>query len=199
MEPDSRWYYANYALYLRPDSSQPNSSMHDFEQAMHLGEQLDPDNAIYNYCLARAYLQEAIVYRTEYERPKALKPHIDCLLNRNYFSKGLAEWRQGLTKSRLTWYGSEGFYLDAQGKLTWFDSTLASDALGAIVSDNAGFGYYSPVRFREVSVKVKLLALWRYLGFEILVNAFPRFRRFWEHYLCYIVRGKVMEFCFEKT
>lgn len=41
----------------------------------------------------------------------------------------------------LTWYGSEGFYLDAQGKLTWFDSTLASDALGAIVSDNAGFGY----------------------------------------------------------
>lgn len=41
----------------------------------------------------------------------------------------------------LTWYGSEGFYLDAQGKLTWFDSTLNSDALGTIVSDNGGFGY----------------------------------------------------------
>jgi fibronectin-binding autotransporter adhesin len=41
----------------------------------------------------------------------------------------------------LTWYGSEGFYVDAQGKLTWFDSTLTSDALGTIVSGNGGFGY----------------------------------------------------------
>jgi SAM-dependent methyltransferase len=64
-------------------------------------------------------------------------------------------------------------------------------------SDNAGYGYYSSARFREVSVHVRLLALWRYLGFEFLVNHFPRFRRFWEHYLCYVVRGKVMEFCFE--
>jgi SAM-dependent methyltransferase len=63
--------------------------------------------------------------------------------------------------------------------------------------DNAGFGYYSPVRFREISVRVKLLALWRWLGFGWLVNRFPRFRRFWEHYLCYVVRGKVMEFEFE--
>ena len=64
-------------------------------------------------------------------------------------------------------------------------------------SDNAGYGYYSSARFREVSVHVRLLAFWRYLGFEFLVNHFPRFRRFWEHYLCYVVRGKVMEFCFE--
>ena len=59
--------------------------------------------------------------------------------------------------------------------------------------DHGGFGYYSPVRFAESSVRVKLLALWRWLGFEWLVNAFPRFRRFWEHYLCYVVRGKVIE------
>ncbi|MCC6394387.1 MAG: methyltransferase domain-containing protein [Bryobacterales bacterium] len=65
--------------------------------------------------------------------------------------------------------------------------------------DNAGFGYYSPMRFREISVRVKLLALWRYSGFELLVNAFPRFRRFWEHYLCFVVRGKVMEFEFERV
>jgi SAM-dependent methyltransferase len=63
--------------------------------------------------------------------------------------------------------------------------------------DNAGYGYYSPVRFREISVRVKLLALWRWLGFQLLVNRFPRFRRFWEHYLCYVVRGKVIEFEFE--
>lgn len=42
----------------------------------------------------------------------------------------------------LTWYGDEGFYLDGQGKLTWFDSTLDSETLGTtIVSGNAGFGY----------------------------------------------------------
>ncbi len=60
--------------------------------------------------------------------------------------------------------------------------------------DNAGFGYYSRCKFRENSVRVKLLALWRYLGFEFLVNRVPRFRKFWEHYLCFVVRGKVVEF-----
>lgn len=63
--------------------------------------------------------------------------------------------------------------------------------------NNAGFGYYSRVRFREKKIRVKLLALWRYLGFEFAVNTFPRFRRFWEYYLCYVVRGKVMTFEFE--
>lgn len=65
--------------------------------------------------------------------------------------------------------------------------------------DNAGYGYYSAVRFREVRIRVKLLALWRYLGFQALVNAWPRFRLFWEHYLCFVVRGKVMTFEFEKV
>src|SRR5947207_3579615 len=59
--------------------------------------------------------------------------------------------------------------------------------------DHGGFGYYSRVKFREISVLVKLLAFWKWLGFEFLVNRFPRFRRFWEHYLCYVVRGKVIE------
>ena len=63
--------------------------------------------------------------------------------------------------------------------------------------DHGGFGYYSAARFRQVKVHVKLLALWRWLGFEFLVNHFNRYRKFWEHYLCYVVRGKVMEFEFE--
>lgn len=65
--------------------------------------------------------------------------------------------------------------------------------------DNAGYGYYSAVRFREVRIHVKLLALWRYMGFQLLINAWPRFRLFWEHYLCFVVRGKVMKFEFEKV
>src|SRR5260221_6992032 len=51
--------------------------------------------------------------------------------------------------------------------------------------DNAGYGYYSHVRFREILVRVKLLNLWRLLGFEFLVNRFRWFRKFWEHYLCF--------------
>src|SRR3984957_4863958 len=70
---------------------------------------------------------------------------------------------------------------------------LNSFSLRYFGEDNAGYGYYSKVRFEEISVRVKLLALWRWLGFEILVNTFPRYRRFWEHYLCYVVRGKVIE------
>jgi SAM-dependent methyltransferase len=59
--------------------------------------------------------------------------------------------------------------------------------------DNAGYGYYSSARFVESSVHVKLLSLWKWLGFEWLINTFPRLRRWWEYYLCYIVRGKVIE------
>lgn len=63
--------------------------------------------------------------------------------------------------------------------------------------DHGGFGYYSPARLREISVRVRLLAFWRYLGLELLVNRSRRFRLFWEHYLCFVVRGKVIEFQFE--
>jgi len=63
--------------------------------------------------------------------------------------------------------------------------------------DHGGFGYYSTARLREISVRVRLLAFWRYLGLELLINRFRRFRLFWEHYLCFVVRGKVIEFEFE--
>jgi SAM-dependent methyltransferase len=70
---------------------------------------------------------------------------------------------------------------------------LNSFSLRYFGPDNAGYGYYSTARFQENSVRVKLLAFWRYLWFEWLVNTSPRYRRFWEHYLCYVVRGKVIE------
>ncbi len=59
--------------------------------------------------------------------------------------------------------------------------------------DNAGYGYYSQARFSEICVRVKLLNLWKWLGFELLVNRLPAFRKFWEHYLCFVVRGKVID------
>jgi SAM-dependent methyltransferase len=62
---------------------------------------------------------------------------------------------------------------------------------------HGGFGYYSQARFREKSVRVTLLNLWKWLGFEFLVNRSRWFRRLWEFYLCYVIRGKAMEFEFE--
>ena len=63
--------------------------------------------------------------------------------------------------------------------------------------DHGGYDFYTQEKLREVRVHVRMLALWRYLGFELLVNSIPRFRLLWEHYLCYVVRGKVITFEFE--
>ena len=70
---------------------------------------------------------------------------------------------------------------------------LNSYSLRYFGEDNAGYGYYSRARFSEIRVSVKLLNLWKWLGFEFLVNHLPAFRKFWEHYLCFIVRGKVID------
>jgi SAM-dependent methyltransferase len=70
---------------------------------------------------------------------------------------------------------------------------LNSFSLRYFGEDHGGYSYYSFARFREILVRVRLLALWRYLGFEFLVNRSRSFRRFWEFYLCYLIRGKVIE------
>ena len=70
---------------------------------------------------------------------------------------------------------------------------LNSFSLRYFGEDNAGYGYYSGARVEENFVRVRLLNLWRWLGFGVLVNRFPRFRRFWEYYLCFLIRGKVIE------
>jgi SAM-dependent methyltransferase len=56
------------------------------------------------------------------------------------------------------------------------------------------YAFYSPARFREHRIELRLLKLWRWLGLEWLVNHSRSFRKFWEHYLCYVVRGKEIHF-----
>lgn len=42
----------------------------------------------------------------------------------------------------LTWYGNEGFYIDAQGEVSWFQSDLSSLlANRSLIDGNDGFGY----------------------------------------------------------
>jgi len=64
-------------------------------------------------------------------------------------------------------------------------------------ADDAGYGYYTQCRLRQKRLQVKLLRLWKLLGFELAVNHSFAFRKFWEHYLCYVIRGKAMVFEFE--
>ncbi len=58
--------------------------------------------------------------------------------------------------------------------------------------------YYSKARFETLTVYVEISNLFKYMGFEILVNLvninriFRFIRRFWELYLCFIIRGKTM-------
>ena len=64
-------------------------------------------------------------------------------------------------------------------------------------TEEGGFSYYSRRRLRQQKLQVKLLKLWKLLGFEFAVNHSFVFRKIWEHYLCFVVRGKAMVFEFE--
>jgi len=57
--------------------------------------------------------------------------------------------------------------------------------------------WYTRLELRQISLHVELARLWKWLGIEFLVNRFVSFRRFWEMYLCFLLRGKQMEFTFE--
>jgi predicted SAM-dependent methyltransferase len=57
--------------------------------------------------------------------------------------------------------------------------------------------WYTQKRLKELEVHVKLLRAWRLTGLELLVNHAKWFRRFWDQYLSFVIRGKVMEFKLE--
>lgn len=58
----------------------------------------------------------------------------------------------------LTWYGTNGFYVDTQAELTWFDSDLSSATLGTKLADgNSGFGYGLGI---EAGQKIALHGNW---------------------------------------
>lgn len=80
---------------------------------------------------------------------------------------------------------------------------LTTESFAYFTGKRPDFDFYSDVRLRAVRIHVTMLKLWRLLGFEFLVNSHNRFpslrflRRFWEQYLCFVVRGKTIFFEFE--
>jgi SAM-dependent methyltransferase len=57
--------------------------------------------------------------------------------------------------------------------------------------------WYTRLVLKELGLHVEMARVWRWLGVQWLVNRFVWFRRFWEMYLCFVLRGKQMEFTFE--
>lgn len=57
--------------------------------------------------------------------------------------------------------------------------------------------WYTRLELREVWLHIEFARIWKWAGIQWLVNRFEWFRRFWEFYLCFVIRGKQMEFKFE--
>ncbi len=70
---------------------------------------------------------------------------------------------------------------------------LTSFSLRYFTEKEFGFGYYSNAALREDFGARQAACSLEIPGLRVAVNASPRFRRFWEYYLCYVVRGKLIE------
>lgn len=76
-----------------------------------------------------------------------------------------------------------------------------SYSFNCFIDERQLFPFYTEVKLKPIRTYVSLANLWRVLGLEFVVNLdqhWPglRFtRKFWEFYLCNVVRGK--ELCFE--
>ena len=80
---------------------------------------------------------------------------------------------------------------------------LNSYSFQYFMRDRRLFPFYTDVELKGISTRVTLANLWRALGLEFVVNLDQRFhamrftRKFWEHYLNSIFRGKDLYFEFE--
>ncbi|MBP6003559.1 MAG: methyltransferase domain-containing protein [Pyrinomonadaceae bacterium] len=80
---------------------------------------------------------------------------------------------------------------------------INSYTFNTFMADRQVFDFYTDVQLKPISTYVSLLSLWKALGIEFFVNLDQRssglrfLRKFWEHYLSYIFRGKEIRFEFE--
>ncbi|WP_167522270.1 autotransporter-associated beta strand repeat-containing protein [Brucella tritici] len=60
----------------------------------------------------------------------------------SFFGDGYTDTRAWSLGATATWYGNNGFYVDMQGQLTWFDNDLSSDDMNSSLASGAkAFGY----------------------------------------------------------
>ncbi len=96
-DPDSRIYYAYYAMFLDPKKDT------SFVDAMRLGEKIEPKNALYNVLLAHYYLKRGLQSRTDFPLDSK-EVAVDKILDHDAFSLGIAEMRKASLKPYLYTY-----------------------------------------------------------------------------------------------
>lgn len=80
---------------------------------------------------------------------------------------------------------------------------INSFTFNTFIPERQVFDFYTDIQLKPLSTYVSLLSLWNALGIEFLVNLDQKaqslrfLRKFWEHYLSYIFRGKELKFEFE--
>lgn len=80
---------------------------------------------------------------------------------------------------------------------------INSYTFNTFMSGRQVFDFYTNIQLKPIRCYVSLLSLWRALGIEFLVNLDQKtpsmrfLRKFWEHYLSYVFRGKEIHFEFE--
>jgi SAM-dependent methyltransferase len=76
-------------------------------------------------------------------------------------------------------------------------------SFNCFMQDRRLFPFYTEVELKPIRTYVSLANLWRALGLEFITNLDQRWpalrftRKFWEHYLSFIFRGKELHFEFE--
>ena len=66
---------------------------------------------------------------------------------------------------------------------------LSSYSFRNLTNDRAVYPFYTDVRFKQISARVTMLKVWKWIGFEFLVNLDQRypalrfFSQIWEHYI----------------
>ena len=88
----------------------------------------------------------------------------------------------------LTWYGENGFYVDGQGQLTWYDSDLNSKiANTSLVNGNNGFGYALSA---ETGKRITINETWSVTPQAQLVYSNVRFDSFTDQFNGHVSKDK---------
>lgn len=72
-----------------------------------------------------------------------------------------------------------------------------------VLTQNTKWSYYTNAQFKFVKFKIIFLSFWRMLGIQFIINITFKYkilkslRKFWESYLCFIIRAKSMEIILE--
>ncbi|RAK26812.1 outer membrane autotransporter protein [Falsochrobactrum ovis] len=88
----------------------------------------------------------------------------------------------------LTWYGENGFYVDNQAQVTWYDSDLYSSTVqSSLVNGNSGFGYALSI---ETGKRITMDDHWSLTPQAQLVYSNVRFDSFTDQFNGHVSREK---------